>query len=139
MRSHGIASFPDPVNQGGAISVRIDAGASFGIDPNSPSFQAAQQACQSLLPQGVSGANSRTQERQAQILLFSGCMRANGVPDFPDPGVSSGVVSLKLPSSIDPYSAAFQSAERACQSFVPGSGPASLGLPYGSAPTAGQS
>lgn len=42
MRSHGIVNFPDPTSKGmGALN---------GIDPNSPQFNAASQACQSLLP-----------------------------------------------------------------------------------------
>jgi hypothetical protein len=43
MRSHGVPKFPDPTSNG--LNFR---GA--GIDPQSPQFQAAQQACQSLMP-----------------------------------------------------------------------------------------
>jgi hypothetical protein len=45
MRSHGVTNFPDA----GEITRNM------GIDPNGPSFQAAQSACKSLLP--VPGAN----------------------------------------------------------------------------------
>ncbi len=42
MRSHGVLNFPDPTSTGlGSLN---------GIDPNSPQFNAASQACQSLLP-----------------------------------------------------------------------------------------
>lgn len=50
MRSHGVPNFPDPTFQsgpGGAVGVGIRLNGS-GIDPNSPSFQAAQKACASL-------------------------------------------------------------------------------------------
>ncbi|HEX6548726.1 MAG TPA: hypothetical protein VF134_08305 [Candidatus Dormibacteraeota bacterium] len=50
MREHGITDFPDP-GSGGGIS--IQAGQSSDLDPNSPQFQAAQRACQSIL--GASG------------------------------------------------------------------------------------
>ena len=50
MRNHGIASFPDPQFQsgpnGGGVRLQIPA----GIDPQSSQFQAAQKACQGLLP-----------------------------------------------------------------------------------------
>jgi hypothetical protein len=49
-------------------------------------------------------------------------MRANGVPSFPDP---SGGGGLQIPNDINPSSPAFQTAQRACQSLMPGgSGPA---------------
>jgi hypothetical protein len=42
MRSHGIANFPDPmVMSNGAVSL-----AAPGIDPNSPKYQTANQACE---------------------------------------------------------------------------------------------
>jgi hypothetical protein len=50
MRTHGVPSFPDPkFGGGGQVRLKIGGGPS-GIDPNSPQFQAAQKACQSILP-----------------------------------------------------------------------------------------
>jgi predicted amidohydrolase YtcJ len=48
MRTHGITDMADPVVSDGGISVRIPN----GIKPNSPVLQAAQQACQKLVPGG---------------------------------------------------------------------------------------
>ena len=59
MRSHGVADFPDPVFRsggGGGISISIKAGPGSDLTPNSPTFQAAQTACQKLLP-GPKGAH----------------------------------------------------------------------------------
>lgn len=48
MRSHGEPNFPDPqFGTGGRVAIKISAGA--GIDPQSPQFQAAQKACQSIM------------------------------------------------------------------------------------------
>lgn len=56
MRSHGEPSFPDPqFGTGGRVSIKLSAGA--GLDPQSPQFQAAQNACQKDLP-GKFGAPS---------------------------------------------------------------------------------
>jgi hypothetical protein len=47
MRSHGEPNFPDPkTGRGGTFQISIPP----GIDPNSPQFQAAQQACRSVSP-----------------------------------------------------------------------------------------
>jgi predicted amidohydrolase YtcJ len=48
MRSHGIAGMADPVVSATGISQRIPN----GFSPNSPVFQAAQRACQKLMPGG---------------------------------------------------------------------------------------
>lgn len=47
MRSHGVPNFPDPNFSGGQLKTKLQ-----GIDPNSPQFKSAQQACQSLAPGG---------------------------------------------------------------------------------------
>jgi len=51
MRSHGIGSYPDPNGHG---TIRVASGP--GIDPDSPRFQQAEQACQGL----DSGFNMQT-------------------------------------------------------------------------------
>jgi hypothetical protein len=45
MRSHGVPKFPDP-KAGGALTV----GSKSGVDPNTPQFKAAAQACQKIVP-----------------------------------------------------------------------------------------
>lgn len=63
MRTHGVPSFPDPEfsHGGGAVRIHIGSGRKggpSGIDPNSPEFQTAQKACQSIMggPKGFPGA-----------------------------------------------------------------------------------
>jgi len=46
MRSHGLKDFPDPSNGG----LRIQDHPGSDLDPNNPTFQKAQQACQGNLP-----------------------------------------------------------------------------------------
>ena len=50
MRSHGVPNFPDPQTQGGGTFF-----GGGGINPSSPQFQNAMQACRSLLPAGAGG------------------------------------------------------------------------------------
>lgn len=53
MRSNGVPKFPDPGSQG-----QLVLSSSSGIDPQSPTFQAAMQKCRSLLPNGGAGASA---------------------------------------------------------------------------------
>jgi hypothetical protein len=46
MRAHGLKDFPDPSNGG----LRIQDHPGSDLDPNNPTFQKAQQACQRYLP-----------------------------------------------------------------------------------------
>jgi hypothetical protein len=115
MRSHGLPKFPDP-NSKGQLLITPNS----GVDPNSPQFQAAQQACQSLAPQQ---SPAQAQQSQARILKFAACMRSHGVPNFPDPTFSGGHFQMRLPQGLDPSSPQFQSAQQACQSLAPFGGP----------------
>jgi hypothetical protein len=121
MRENGVPEFPDPEN--GRLTLR--AGPGSGIDPNSAEFQAAQEACQDLAPQGGQAGGGQNEQLQAQVLEFAKCMRENGVPNFPDPQVSGGGVRMQLPQGVDQNSPQFQSAQQACQDLLagPGGGP----------------
>ncbi|HEX4036196.1 MAG TPA: hypothetical protein VHX66_17275 [Solirubrobacteraceae bacterium] len=56
MRSHGITDFPDPQTAGGTVRLGVGRGPGAGdLDPNTPLFQDAQKACDSLIP-GVPGS-----------------------------------------------------------------------------------
>jgi hypothetical protein len=55
MRSHGVPTFPDPIfSDDGGVQIKIS-----GIDPKSPQFVAATQACKSLEP-GDAGPDEGT-------------------------------------------------------------------------------
>jgi hypothetical protein len=129
MRSSGVPNFPDP-NAGGGFVFQTGS----GIDPSSPTFQAAQATCSKLLPGGgppAPGTETHPSARAlAQMVKAARCMRAHGVPDFPDPttkvtspprGSSGGVISdidgviLEFPDSIDMQSPAFVRAAAACK------------------------
>jgi hypothetical protein len=114
MRSHGVTNFPDPNAQG---SIQLPA----GFDTTSSQYQAAVQACQSLEPAGAVVGQPPTAQQLSQALKFTDCMRANGVPTFPDPtpqGTFQGGAG-----GFDPKSPQFQTALRSCRTVMPaGSG-----------------
>jgi hypothetical protein len=116
MRAHGVPSFPDPDAQG-HLYLKVTKGGA--LDPSTPEFQAAAAACKSLAPVQNTSASNNT--LQSQGLKYAACMRAHGVPNFPDPqpGSNGGF----LITGVDPNSPQFQSAQQACQSLMPGGGP----------------
>jgi hypothetical protein len=59
MRDHGLPDFPDPKFDNGGANVQINS--SPDLDPNSPKFQAAQQACASIMGLPKNGGGMTTQ------------------------------------------------------------------------------
>lgn len=53
----------------------------------------------------------------AKALQFAKCMRASGVPNFPDPSSQGGI---DLGSGLNPQSPAFQAAQAKCKKYLPG-------------------
>jgi hypothetical protein len=120
MRTHGVPNFPDPVqnaNGGAGLEIRGDPGT--GLDPRSPAFQSAQQACKKLLPNGGTPRQLTAGDKQ-QFLKFAACMRTHGVPNFPDPTFSGGGARIKIGGSgVSPSSPAFKSAQQSCRPYSP--------------------
>jgi hypothetical protein len=46
MRAHGLRDFPDPSPSGG---LQVSSGPGSDLDPNNPTFQSAQRACQPIM------------------------------------------------------------------------------------------
>ena len=80
MRAHGVLKFPDPNSSGAIPKVGLQ---QLGV--SSTVFQAAQSACQHLLPN--SGQSSQAWDQMALNALwnFARCVRSHGVPNWPDP------------------------------------------------------
>jgi hypothetical protein len=97
MRSNGISDFPDP-NASGQLTIDAIANGS-GVDTSTPTFQQALSACKDLEPPGFTG-RTRTAQQQEAGLGFAKCIRANGVPAFPDPTPDGPLVDTnRLPSA----------------------------------------
>ncbi|MGH2864949.1 MAG: hypothetical protein ACRDJX_06830 [Solirubrobacteraceae bacterium] len=75
---------------------------------------------------GSGAASPGASSPEAAALAFAKCMRANGLPNFPDP--SGGGFRFKRGAGVDPASPAFHAARAKCKKFMPdiggpGSGP----------------
>jgi hypothetical protein len=114
MRKNGVPSFPDPVN--GQLNLQVTPGGA--LDPSSPQWKAAQQACKSLEPPGLQSGSAQSNQQQSQALKFAACMRKNGVPNFPDPQLEGG--GFIVGEGVDSNSPQFQSALTACRKLQPG-------------------
>jgi hypothetical protein len=100
MRNNGVGQFPDP---GASGNLTIDAVANgSSLDTSTPAFKQAISACRDLEPAGFMGSKRSSQQQQA-ALKFAQCIRANGVPDFPDPIPNGPLVDTnRIPSSNSP-------------------------------------
>jgi hypothetical protein len=109
MRANGVPNFPDPGRGGYRTS---------GINFQSPAAHSALNVCDKHLHQ--SGHPSPVPAGVLhQELLLAQCLRANGVPNFPDPD-ASGNIQFPITSPI-PQSPAFRSAQNGqCKKYASG-------------------
>lgn len=115
MRSHGLSDFPEPVEG----RIQMQAGPGSDLNPESPTFQKAEEACRALAP-SMEPNSDQEAELQSSALEFAECMRANGVLNFPDPEVSEGRLKMMIPKGADPEAPAFEEAQEACRELMVG-------------------
>jgi hypothetical protein len=121
LQTHGV-HIPPPGSAGdvGAGSAAHNAS---GVNQNSPQFRRAQRACRALLPKGAEPLII-TAQQQADYLRAARCMRAHGVPEFPDPVFANGGVHFSQPPGVNIHSPQVQRAVATCRRLIP------QGLPY---------
>jgi hypothetical protein len=116
MRSNGVPNWPDPNSSGVFDKSKLT---SQQLGATSFRVQAAQTACQHLLPNGGSGPNAaQVQQVKAQALAFSRCVRSHGLPNFPDPD-STGRIPDPATVGIDQGAPKFEAANQACGKYRP--------------------
>jgi hypothetical protein len=114
MRENGVPSYPDPVD--GRLQLQARKGSD--LDPESATFKAAVEKCESLEPAGLQ-QQGQDPAQQAQMLKWVACMRENGVPNMPDPQ-ADGRMLMDGNSGVDPDSQAFKDAQTKCRDQLPG-------------------
>jgi hypothetical protein len=120
VRAHGVPNFPDPKVSTNGNEVKVAIAVNPSISGN-PHFNSAQQACRKLLPGGEGGGPGHqiSPQEQSQYLKAAACIRAHGIPNFPDPTFSGGGVHVSQ-KGINLHSPQARAAEEACQSLIPG-------------------
>lgn len=61
MRDNGVENFPDPQENGGIMIQGGGPGSGDGLDPDDPTFKAAEEKCKSYLPFGGEGPKTQVQ------------------------------------------------------------------------------
>jgi hypothetical protein len=115
MRSHGVPNWPDPNSSGVFDKTKLTPQQ---LGASGSRVQAAQTACQHLLPGGSVLSPSQVQQLRAQGLEFAQCVRSHGVPNFPDPA-SDGRIPDPATVGINQGSPKFQAANQACGKYRP--------------------
>ncbi len=97
------------------------AGCGGSSDPGVAHLSSAKGSGDSSAAGGGSQPESRAGAQQ-KLVAYAKCMRSNGVPGFPEP-VEGGIALHAGPGSgINPGSAQFQTAEKACHKLLPEGG-----------------
>ncbi len=117
MRANGVSSFPDPIAGPGGVGLPLMVGSDGTLTAEGKTFagpvlQSAERACRTYLPPAGGPPQQVSASQRRQALTFARCMRARGVPSFPDPTFSAGAAAGT--PAIDPQSPAFRSAAHEC-------------------------
>ena len=109
IRTNGVSEFPDP-DASGQFAYGIPSYSS-PLNPSSAAWQHAIGACKNLEPAEFM-PTSFTPTQLSARLKFAQCVRANGVPDFPDPTATGPLVDVSNGSSIPGLHATIQKCIR---------------------------
>ena len=132
MRAHGVPSFPDPDSSG-----HLPKGDAQGFGVSTSRLEAAQRACQRMLPSTGGSFQQETDDcftagacprALVQRILdvqrnYSRCMRSHGFPNWPDPTTDSQGrpyfdISRAGIREDDTRSSRWTSADRECERLV---------------------
>jgi hypothetical protein len=110
MRSHGDPDQVDPTVDATKV-IQITLSGSDGVRGEDGACGSYLSAAETALGGGTSPASSDG----ATALKFAQCMRANGVPDYPDPtGTSNQTIRATPGSDLNPADPTFQAASTLC-------------------------
>jgi hypothetical protein len=128
MRDHGVQmKDPEPGHPGSI-------GGQGGADD--AKTKAALEACRQYMPNGGDLTKPDAQQIEQERKIAQ-CMRAHGVPKFPDPDPNAAGGQNLNSAGVDPNDPKFKAADEACRYLRPTSGP-SGGGPAGAAGGPGQ-
>ncbi len=119
MRSHGVGEFPDPTAPGsssGAGNMVFGTAIPTTINVDAPAFKSAVSTCSRVMFAGASRP-AAPPDRDAGQLKYAECLRAHGVPNYPDPAPAGpGPQISGPPPSVDLDSPAAEHAINVCGS-----------------------
>ena len=121
MRGHGDPSQADPtVDANKAIHITLPPGVSGAAGPINLK-SGSYSTCMPYLTAAstaLRGGAPLPKPDPVKLEKFSRCMRANGIPDFPDPSGNGLRISSSSGSDLNPRNPTFQSAQKKCAQQV---------------------
>ncbi len=119
MRTHGDPNQVDPtIDADKVIEITQPAGFSNGLHG-----LIAGNSCAAYLTAASTALNGGTPLKTpdlAQEVKFAECMRANGIPDYPDPTAGNGAIRATPGSDLAPNNPTLQKASQVCDKANPG-------------------
>ncbi len=121
MRRHGLSKYPDPNSEGELPKVGPQ---QLGVSDSQ--FQTIQKSCVRLLPKSSQSSKAWDQMLMHSLFQFARCVRAHGVPSWPDPLAESDPGQPDTPGfprtlpGIDTNDPQVEHAMNACQRLIPG-------------------
>jgi len=88
MRSRGVPRYPDP-SRGNELADGLPKVDPRQLGVSDAQYQSAQGDCAHLLPNGGQQAQAQSQRDLDAMRAYARCMRAHGVPTWPDPTFDS--------------------------------------------------
>jgi len=123
MRSHGAPFWPEPSEVPQGV---WDNPNTYKITPlilaqeHGPDWQAALTACQHLAPRLLPYTAAQISALHSHLQKLAACMRAHGITHFPRPVAGPyGAGFLSPGRGVNPDSAKFLAAQRACWVYAP--------------------
>jgi hypothetical protein len=118
MRTHGVSGLPDPggprTSNSGISILGIQVRSTINV--HAPAFQGALNTCMKIVNHGHPRPPVTAAQKEAAV-RFSECMRAHGVPNFPDPRFPPGggiAIGPGPGSNINLNGPAVLQAQKAC-------------------------
>ena len=125
MRSHGAPFWPEPSEVPQGV---WDNPYTYTITPrilareHGPGWQAALSTCRRRAPQALPYTAAQISALRSRLRKLAACMREHGITHFASPAAGPyGAGFASLGSGVDPDSAQFLAAQRACWVYAPGS------------------
>jgi hypothetical protein len=120
MRRHGDTGQADPtIGANNVIDITWTPsipGGVYGTNKGGQGNSGPGQYCRAYLNAAqlaLQGGRQPAPPDLAKVVKYAECIRANGVPDFPDPSTAGGGVSFNM-GSANPNNPTFQNASRLC-------------------------
>jgi hypothetical protein len=125
MRSHGAPFWPEPSEVPAGV---WDNPNTYRITPqilaaeHGSQWQAALAACRKLAPSQLPYTAAQISALRSHLRKLAACMRGHGITRFPSPAAGPYGAGFASPGpGVNPGSAQFLAAQRACWMYAPGS------------------